>query len=179
MRIQVATWRDIDDEAAGGSELHLDRVTAEWARMGHDVSIRSVAVRQTGGDARSEMIRPEVIRPEANLSKAIVPKVSVTESFDDGSVRRVRRGGRFSGVPRTVAAAATRRDGRFDLAVDVWNGVPFLSPLWARRRLVLLHHLHSELWPATFGRVAGSVGKFAERSVFPHLYRRTPIATLS
>ncbi len=164
MRIQVATWRDIDDDAAGGSELHLDRVTTEWARLGHEVSIRSVAVRQVGAADRSE---------------AILPKAIVTETFDDGSVCRVRRGGRFTGIPRTTLAAATRRDGRFDLAVDVWNGIPFLSPLWARRRLVLLHHLHSELWPATFGRVVGSVGKFAERSVFPQLYRRTPIATLS
>jgi len=169
MRIQVATWRDIDDDAAGGSELYLDRVTTEWARLGHEVSIRSVAVRQTGDSARSKAIVP----------KEIVPKEIVIEKFDDGSVCRVRRGGRFAGVPRTALAAATRRDGRFDLAIDVWNGIPFLSPLWARHRLVLLHHLHSELWPATFGRVVGSVGKFAERSVFPHLYRRTPIATLS
>ena len=149
MRIQVATWRDLAHRDAGGSEVHLDRITTSWADAGHVVGVRSISVSE-----------PEATDPNSR-------------------VRHVRRGGTYSGVPRTVVACAARRDGAFDLAVDVWNGVPFMSPLWAKRRVVLLHHLHDELWPATFGRVVGGVGRRVERSVLPLLYRSTDVVTLS
>lgn len=154
MRIHVATWRDVDHDDAGGSEVYLDHVTRAWATLGHEVTLRAVA---TPGEA------PVVRRHE----------------HGDGAVTATRRGGRLTGVPRVAAASATRRDGSFDLAVDLWNGLPFASPLWARRRIVVLHHLHADLWPATFGRAVGGLGQRLERSVLPWLYRSSTVATLS
>lgn len=148
-RIQLVAWRDSDHPAAGGSEMLLDQVMSHWAGAGMSVGLRTTA---TGG------------------ADSVVAA--------DG-IRRVRRGGLVSGVARNVAACAARRDGRFDAVVDIWNGIPFLSPLWARRRLAVLHHLHEDLWDAYFGRGTAAVGRFLETSAFPPLYRRTPVATLS
>ena len=33
------------------------------------------------------------------------------------------------------------------MLVEIWNGIPFLSPLWnPGPRVILLHHVHAEMW---------------------------------
>ena len=45
-----------------------------------------------------------------------------------------------------------------DALVEIWNGMPFLSPVWYRGpRIVFLHHVHAEMWgmvlPPTLARM--------------------------
>ncbi len=64
--------------------------------------------------------------------------------------------------------------------MEIWNGVPFFSPVWARGpRVVFLHHLHEHMWPLVLPPTAARVGSIVERHLAPPLYRRTPIVTLS
>ena len=59
----------------------------------------------------------------------------------------VRRGSRYSVFPRTIASELTRRMGRFDALVEIWNGVPWFSPVWCRRpHITVLHHIHGPMW---------------------------------
>ena len=58
----------------------------------------------------------------------------------------VRRGGRFTVYLRAAVALARQRR-RWDVVVDVQNGMPFWSPLFTRAPVVnLTHHLHREQW---------------------------------
>ena len=37
-----------------------------------------------------------------------------------------------------------------DGLVEIWNGMPFFSPLWARTpHVTWLHHVHAEMWDMT------------------------------
>ena len=151
-RVHILAWRDLDDPEAGGSEVHIDRVASLWADAGVEVTMRTSAA---------------VGEP--------------TEVRRNG-YRAVRRAGRYSVFPRAVASELTGRHGPRDGLVEIWNGMPFGSPVWARGpRVVFLHHLHGVMWNGAFPdhpRLA-STGQFMERRIAPLAYRRVPIVTLS
>jgi glycosyltransferase involved in cell wall biosynthesis len=102
-----------------------------------------------------------------------------TEATRDG-YKVIRRAGRHMVFPRAAMAELFRRTGPRDALVEIWNGMPFLSPLWnPGPRVILLHHLHAEMWAMTLGPRLGALGELVERRVAPPLYRRSAIATLS
>ena len=149
-RIHVLAWRDLDDVEAGGSELHASTVAARWAAAGIEVVMR------TSHAAGSP---PRAIRNGYEI---------------------VRYAGRYLIFPRAVAAELFGRHGRRDALVEIWNGVPFLSPLWARgRRATWLHHVHEDMWPMVLPPKLARAGQLLERRFAPPFYRRTPIVTLS
>lgn len=149
--INVLAWRDLDDPEAGGSEAHIDEVMRGWGRAGIAVTMRT----------------------------SFVPGQPTTASR--GGYRVIRRAGRYLVFPRAMASEALRRHGPADAVVEVWNGMPFLTPAWAptRPRLALLHHLHTNLWPAILDPRAARAGDLIERRLAPLMYRRTPVVTLS
>ena len=70
--------------------------------------------------------------------------------------------------------------GPSDGLVEIWNGMPFFSPVWARgRAIVFLHHVHDEMWEMTLPPRLARSGSTLESRIAPPLYRRTPIVTLS
>jgi glycosyltransferase involved in cell wall biosynthesis len=149
-RIHVLGWRDLDDVEAGGSELHIHEVARRWAAAGLDITLRTSWAQG-----------------------------QPTEAIRDG-YRVVRRAGRHMVFPRAVAAELFRRTGPRDVLVEIWNGMPFLSPLWNRGpRVVVIHHVHAEMWKMALGRRLGALGELFERRVAPPLYRRTSIVTVS
>lgn len=149
-RVHILGWRDAVDPAAGGSELHVSTIAALWAQAGIDVTIRTSA---TKGLAATE--------------------------FRDG-YRVVRRGSRYSVFPRAVAAEIMGRHGQADGLIEIWNGMPFLSPLWWRseHHNVWLHHVHGAMWTMMLGRV-GHLGILLEERIAPRFYRSTQMVTLS
>ncbi|MDG2427177.1 MAG: glycosyltransferase family 4 protein [Acidimicrobiales bacterium] len=149
-RVHALAWRDLDDSEAGGSELHLTEVTSRWAAAGLDVFIRTSEVED----------RPTTVRREG--------------------VEVMRRAGRYQVFPRSVLAELVGRHGRRDALVEVWNGVPFLSPLWARGpRMVIQHHDHVKIWPLVLPRPLARFGSLVEHRLAPRCYRSTPVVTLS
>lgn len=90
-----------------------------------------------------------------------------------------RRGGRFGVFPRALASQLTGRQ-RADVVVDIQNGVPFLTPLLGRRRVInLVHHVHKEQWPVVVGERAAGVGWWLESAVAPRVYRRSEYVAVS
>jgi glycosyltransferase involved in cell wall biosynthesis len=148
--IHLLAWRDLDDPEAGGSELHMARVAAAWARAGLDVTVRTSAAA-----GRSPVARRD-------------------------GYRVIRRAGRYAVFPDAAISESLRRDGAFDALVEAWNGVPFLTPLWFDGpRVALLHHVHRNLWTPTLGPRLGGIGRFVEANVAPLAYRTTKVVTLS
>lgn len=149
-RIHLLAWRDLADEEAGGSEIHASEIAQRWAAAGIDVLMRSSRV--VGAATREER---------------------------DG-YRVVRRGGRHLVFLDAPLQELLRRDGRRDGLVEVWNGIPFFTPVWARGpRVTFIHHVHEDMWADSVSRRLAPVGRAIETRLAPALYRRTRILTPS
>lgn len=149
-RIDLVAWRDFEDPEAGGSELHAHRVMAAWADAGIDVSMTTSSVPNA----------PRVVRREG--------------------YRAVRRAGRYAVFPRTMLSGALGRIGAGDGLVEIWNGMPFFSPLWAHSpHVVFLHHVHAEMWKMVLPAGMAEAGYAIEHRLAPPVYRRSRIVTLS
>ena len=149
-RIHLVAWRDLADPEAGGSELHAHHVASLWAAAGLDVTVRTSAA--AGHPASAERDGYHVLR----------------------------KSGRYSVFPRSALSGLAGRRGRPDGLVEIWNGMPFLSPVWARcPSVVFLHHVHAEMWRMVLPPTLARLGELVERRVAPPLYRRSRILTLS
>ena len=152
-RIHLLSWRDLADVEAGGSEVHAATVARLWAEAGIDVTLRT---------SYAQGHAPVITR--------------------DG-YRVIRRAGRYLIFPRAVVSELIGRHGPSDALVEIWNGMPFLSPIWYRGpKVVVLHHVHAEMWQMVLGDErpwAATLGDTVERRIAPLAYRRTPVVTLS
>ncbi len=149
-RIHVLAWRDLDDPDAGGSEVHADELMSRWAAAGLDIVHRTSAA--AGQPARARRHGYEVIR----------------------------RGSRYSVFPRAAAAEVLGRMGRSDALVEIWNGVPWFSPVWYRRpRLTIVHHVHGPMWDQIMPQPFAAIGRVVEARVAPPFYRRGATVTPS
>ncbi len=149
-RIHILAWRDLDDPEAGGSELHSHRIATLWAQAGLDVTMRTS-----------------------------VAQGHPTYTYRDG-YRVVRKAGRYMVFPRTALSGRVGRTGPRDAMVEVWNGMPFFSPAWARcPRVVFLHHVHAEMWRMVLPPNLARLGELIEFRIAPPVYRNTRIVTLS
>jgi glycosyltransferase involved in cell wall biosynthesis len=157
----VLNWRDTGHPEGGGSEVYLERLSAEMVGYNNRVTI---VCAHYAGAAREER--------------------------NEAGVTFVRRGGRLSvyvwAAMLYVAGAiglgplSRRRLGRPDVIVDVGNGMPFLSALYARVPvIVLVHQVHRELWPLVMGRKAALVGWWIESRLAPWVYRQCRYVTVS
>jgi glycosyltransferase involved in cell wall biosynthesis len=92
----------------------------------------------------------------------------------------IRKAGRYTVFPRTALSGAIGRTGPRDGLVEIWNGMPFFSPVWAHcPRIVFLHHVHAEMWRMALPARLARIGEAIEFRAAPPLYRRTKIVTLS
>ena len=149
-RVHILAWRDHADAEAGGSELHAARVAASWADSGIDVVMRTSAA----------------------------PGHPIVEHRH--GYRVVRRGGRHLVFPGAIVDELTGRLGRHDAVLEIWNGVPFLSPLWSRRpNVTFIHHVHREMWGLALHPGLATFGRHLERRLAPPFYRKTRILTPS
>ncbi len=148
--IEIVAWRDLDHPEAGGSELHAARVAERWAAAGLDVQLT-------------------VSRPPGAPSQA-----------ERDGYRTRRPAGRYLIFPAVAAGGLSRPRHRPDGVVEVWNGMPFFSPLWAPHpRVVFLHHVHDGMWDVVLPAALARAGKMIERRLAPPLYSHTPVVTLS
>jgi glycosyltransferase involved in cell wall biosynthesis len=149
-RISMLAWRDLDDPEAGGSEVHASTVASLWGRAGIEVTMRTS---HAPG-------RPQV-------------------AWRDG-YRVIRKAGRYMVFPRAAFSEMMGWHGARDGLVEIWNGMPFFSPVWARGpRVIWLHHVHGSMWQMTLPPRLAAMGSTLESRVAPPLYRGTPVITLS
>ena len=149
-RVHILAWRDLADAEAGGSEVHASTISAIWATAGVEVTMRT----------------------------SFAPGQPHDEARD--GYRVVRRGSRYDVFPRAIAAELAGHYGQRDALVEIWNGVPWLSPVWARGpRVVWMHHIHGAMWKMALPSPLAPLGDLLERRVAPPFYRRTRVITLS
>ena len=148
--LHMLAWRDLDDVEAGGSELHADRVAGIWAESGLKVTMRTAYAPG---------------RPQRTVRSGYTV---------------IRKAGRYGVFPRSVVSEVTGRLGPCDALVEIWNGMPFMSPVWWRGpRAVWIHHVHGPMWGMTLPPALARMGVVLEERIAPKFYRRSPIVTLS
>jgi glycosyltransferase involved in cell wall biosynthesis len=75
--------------------------------------------------------------------------------------------------PRAVAAEVLHRAGPVDAIVEIWNGVPWVSPVWRRvPGITFLHHVHGPMWDQILPGPLASFGRALETRIAPPFYRR-------
>ena len=149
-RVHVLGWRDFADRDAGGSERHAHEFMSRFADAGLDVTHRTSAA--VGLDAEERR----------------------------SGYRVIRRGSRISVFPRTIASEMLHRMGPYDALVEIWNAVPFMSPVWCRQpRVGFLHHVHGPMWGQILPRPLAQMGALLEARLAPPFYRRTTMLTPS
>lgn len=156
LRVAMLNGRDTRHPEGGGSELYVESVAAGLVARGHDVTL--FTARYDG---------------------------SAAEEVRDG-VRVRRAGGRFSVYLRAVLRLMLAHGkSRYDVVVDVQNGMSFLAPLVTRQPVVVLcHHVHREQWHIAFGdrlkgRCLARFGWWVESRVAPRVYRGCRYITVS
>lgn len=148
--VEMFAWRDLDHPEAGGSEVHAARIAERWAAAGLDVA----------------------------LTASRAPRAPRNHSRDGYRVNRPA--GRYLVFPAAAARGMIRRRAFADSVVEVWNGMPFFSPVWSRRpRMTFLHHVHGGMWDLVMPKPLAALGKTLEARVAPRYYRHDPVVTLS
>lgn len=154
--VLLLCWRDTGHPQGGGSEAYLQRIGAQLAASGIEVTLRTA--RYPGAPRRE-----------------IVDGVQVS-----------RGGGRhtvyiWAGLAMVLAriGLGPLRRARPDVVIDTQNGIPFMARLaYGRRVAVLVHHCHREQWPVA-GPVKGRLGWFVESRLSPRTHRRNQYVTVS
>ncbi|MDR6322272.1 glycosyltransferase involved in cell wall biosynthesis [Actinoplanes couchii] len=138
-----------------------------------------------------EKIAAELIRRghTATLLCAAHSEGPAEETAPSG-LRVLRRGGRHTVYLQAAwlyligalgfGPLSRRRGARPDVIVDVGNGLPFLSPLWAFCPVIaLVHHVHREQWPVVLTPRLARIGWWIESWLAPRVYRRCRYVTVS
>ena len=113
MNILIFNWQDIRHPLSGGAEVHMHEIFSRVAARGHRVT----------------------------LFCSSFPGAPHEETID--GIRIVREGGRYLFNFRVAFRYWSRfRKERFDVVIDDMNKIPFFTPLFVRRPLVVIvHHL--------------------------------------
>lgn len=150
MRILVFNWRDITHPWTGGAELNIHEQAKRWVQAGHQVTL--FCGRYKGGSRRASIDGIEVIR----------------------------RGGRFTVYLWAAVYYLLYFRAKYNVLVDLENGIPFFTPLYSRiPKVCIAHHVHTEQFRTEFSFPLSWVGIFLESVVMPLVYRRVPFITIS
>ena len=154
--VLMLCWRDTGHPQGGGSETYLQRIGAQLAATGVNVTLRTA--RYPGAPRRG-----------------VIDGVLISRGGGPYSVYI------WAGLAMVLARVGLGplRHARPDVVIDAQNGIPFLARLaYGRRSVVLVHHCHRDQWPVA-GRWTGRFGWFVESRLSPRLHRHNQYVTVS
>ncbi len=154
LHILILSDRDWTHPEAGGTGTALYAQVTRWLAWGHRVTV-------IAGD---------------------YPGASRFESPTPG-LELYRMGTRLTVFPRAAWAVLARRVGRdADVILEVINGIAFFTALWPWLRIprvVFCQHVHQDHYVYELGRRGQVAALLLERLPLRHLYRATPVLTIS
>ena len=150
LHILVLTDRDWTHPQAGGTGTHLRANVSRWLEWGHRVTVVASAY-------------PGAVRHD-----------------EDGDLTVHRMGGRTTLFPRAIWKVWRGLVPDADVALEVINGITFLTPLWLRiPRLALVHHVHREHYRDELGLLGRIAAYVLETMPLRRLYRGATFVTVS
>src|SRR5919199_4976354 len=151
LHVLLLTDRDWTHPQGGGTGTNLYGQVSRWVAWGHRVTV-------VAGD-----------HPGAARAQRLAPNLTVHHM-----------GSRLTVFPRAAWAVLRGLGGDADVALEVVNGITFLTPLWLRRpRVALVHHVHRDMYAAELGRFGAVAALFAGTLPLRALYRDTTFLTIS
>src|SRR5258708_6075083 len=150
-RILIFNWRDLRHIFAGGAEVYVHEMAKRWVKAGNRVTVFC------GNDGTSP--RQEVI---------------------DG-VEIIRRGGFYFVYIWAFVYYVLRFRNRYDIIIDSENGIPFFTPLYARKEKIfcLVHHVHQEIFQNYLIKPLAMFASFLEKDAMPFVYKNVKFITVS
>lgn len=143
MRILVFSDRDIKHPWGGGSLVNIHEQAKRWVALGHEVTMVSM-------------------RPRGQSRRDTIDGLDV-----------YRAGNRFTLFLLAPLLYLLFLRKKADVVVDIINGIPFGTPLFCGKpKIVIIHHVHREMFVTELGTAVGTVGRLIEQYVVPVLYRR-------
>ncbi len=151
MKILILSWRCIKNPASGGSEIYFHELAKRWAKWGNEVV----------------WLSPEF------------PGCKREETCE--GIKIIRRGGRLSIYFWAFWIYLTKLAHDFDAIIDVENGIPFFSSLYADKMKVFLHiqHVHKDVWFEQEKFPISLMGYLLETKLMPIAYKQNKVITIS
>lgn len=176
----MAEETDLDADASVALAISARRLFDAGITEVHSYAWRDLDDPEAGG---SEVHAEQILQRWADTGLRVRHRTSTadrTRRFRRGRIEVVQAGGRYGVFPRVVIPQLVRRTPSGVAVVEIWNGVPWLSPVWHRGpRVTWLHHVHDQMWADAMIAPMAAAGRFLEMRLAPPLYRSTSIATLS
>lgn len=149
-RILIFNWRDTKHVWSGGAEEYIHEVAKHLVANGNQVTVFC------GNDGKHP--RNEVV--------------------DD--IQIIRRGGFYTVYIWAFLYYVLKLRKHFDLVIDSENGIPFLTPFYVKKPILLLiHHVHQEVFRSHLWFPFSEIAAFVEGDIMPLLYKRQTIVTVS
>lgn len=150
LRILIFNWRDTKHQWAGGAEMYIQQLAKSWVRDGNIVTVFC------GSDRKH--LREEIIE----------------------GVHIIRHGGFYTVYLWAFIYYTLKFRGKYDVIIDSENGIPFFTPIYARKPIFLLiHHVHQEVFREHLLFPFSLLAQCIESKFMPFFYRKTNIITVS
>jgi glycosyltransferase involved in cell wall biosynthesis len=154
LHVLILSDRDWMHPQAGGTGTALYAIVSRWLAWGHRVTV-------IAGDY-----------PGAPTFESPAPGLEIH-----------RMGTRLTVFPLAAWAVLARRVGRHaDVIMEVINGIAFFTSLWPWLRIprvVFCQHVHQDHYVYELGQRGRVAATLLERVPLQHLYRTTPVLTIS
>lgn len=106
------------------------------------------------------------------------PKGAYSSEIIDG-INVLRIGGEFS-LYLLAPLLYYKIRNNIDAIIDAENGIPFFTPLFSRKKKILLiYHIHKDVWFKEKRFPLSYIGYFLETKLMPFVYRNTSLVTIS
>lgn len=150
LRILIFNWRDTKHVFGGGAEVYIHELAKEWVKDGNKVTIFC------GNDNR-------------NPSNETINGINI-----------IRRGGTYTVYFFAAVYYLFKLRRNHDIIIDCENGIPFFTPLYSRKPIVLLiHHIHQDVFRDFLKFPLKQIAGMLEGKLMPLLYWNKRVVTVS
>lgn len=149
--ILILNWRDTRHVFAGGAEKYLHEMGKRWVLKGYRVTMFC------GNDGRC----------------------AERESID--GIQIFRKGGTYTVYLWAIWYYYKYFRGKYDVILDCENGIPFFSPVYARKIKIfcVVFHVHQGVFRKYLWLPMAWLASFLEKDLMPYVYRKKKFVTIS
>jgi glycosyltransferase involved in cell wall biosynthesis len=156
MKILIFNWRDITNPQAGGAERYVHEIAKRLAKK-HEVTFWCGTF--PGCKKEEEIDGVKIIRNGSGIKVGFFdPAIYVLAGLD---------------------YLSKLKENSYDLVIDSVSGLPFFTPLFARKpKIAILHHLHKGIFFREVSFTAALISYFGEAAI-PIFYKNVQFVTVS